>query len=321
MPAPKQVPKRGPLPTDFVWKGMCAICNREMELPFYRQIGVDTTCPACSKEVREELGRVTNEALLEMSQGELEEWIDPGDAESTFRRLSDLVRNKRPKGSAGAVIAKNLGICPHCSSESCDHQCWSRKARKGGRDGKDGERADPLGGEGLSEDEWRVKIENLLRLRGHLNLTTGKAMVYKRRGDLPALWSELCRKYQCEEASATAIGAPDDPGTPPPEPRGAAGSGEYHVPCDKCPEPNNYSLDYIASYKKLEGKTHHAYWLRSAEKGLCIYAFEGDERTQFFCKKYPRDTSVPVTQLNNRMVKFTYARTPVGDDRPERVWT
>ena len=66
MPAPKQVPKRPPLPTDFVWKGMCAICNGEMELPFYPQIGVDATCHVCSKEVREELERVTNEALLEM---------------------------------------------------------------------------------------------------------------------------------------------------------------------------------------------------------------------------------------------------------------
>ena len=152
MPAPKQVPKRGPLPTDFVWKGMCAICSREMELPFYPHIGDDTTCQACSKEVREELGRVTNEALLEMSQGELKEWIDPDDAESTFRRLSDLVRNKRLKGSAGAVIARNLGICPHCSGESCDHQCWSKRARRGDRDGEDEERAEPLEGEGLSTE-------------------------------------------------------------------------------------------------------------------------------------------------------------------------
>ena len=53
MPAPKQVPKRPPLPTDFVWKGMCAICNGEMELPFCPQIGVDATCQVCSKEVRE----------------------------------------------------------------------------------------------------------------------------------------------------------------------------------------------------------------------------------------------------------------------------
>ena len=57
------------------------------------------------------------------------------------------------------------------------------------------------------------------------------------------------------------------------------------------------------------------------EKGRCIYTFEGNERTQFFCKKHPRDTSVPVTRLNNRMVKFTYARLPVTDYRPERVWT
>ena len=61
--------------------------------------------------------------------------------------------------------------------------------------------------------------------------------------------------------------------------------------------------------------------MRSEEKGLCLYVFEGEERTQFFCKKHPRDTSVPVTQLNNRMVKFTYARMPARDDRPERVWT
>ena len=53
MPAPKQVPKRPPLPTDFVWKGMCAICNEGMELPFYPQIGVDATCHVCSKKVRE----------------------------------------------------------------------------------------------------------------------------------------------------------------------------------------------------------------------------------------------------------------------------
>ena len=30
---------------------------------------------------------------------------------------------------------------------------------------------------------------------------------------------------------------------------------------------------------------------------------------------------MPVTGLNNRMVKFTYARMPAKGDRPERVWT
>ena len=119
----------------------------------------------------------------------------------------------------------------------------------------------------------------------------------------------------------SAIGAPGVPGPPSSEPRGVVGSGEYHVPWERCPEPNNESLDYIIQYKKPEGKTHHSYWLRTAEKGLCIYTFEGNERTQFFCKKHPRDTSVPVTRLNNRMVKFTYARLPVTDYRPERVWT
>ena len=62
MPAPKQVPRRPPMPTDFVWKGTCAICNGEMELPFYLQIGVDATCHVCRKKIREELDRVTNDA-------------------------------------------------------------------------------------------------------------------------------------------------------------------------------------------------------------------------------------------------------------------
>ena len=52
-----------------------------------------------------------------------------------------------------------------------------------------------------------------------------------------------------------------------------------------------------------------------------VHVFEGDDRTQFFFKKYPRDTGVSVTRFNNRMVKFTYARLPVADGRPERVWT
>ena len=142
------------MPTDFVWKGTCAICDGDMELPFYLQIGVDATCQVCSVKVREELERVTKEALLEMGQGKLDEWMDPGDSDSTFRRLSDLVRNKRLKGSAGAVIATDPGICPHCSDESCDHQCWSRRAKRGDRDGEDEEGAEPLEGEGLSTEEW-----------------------------------------------------------------------------------------------------------------------------------------------------------------------
>ena len=166
-----------------------------------------------------------------------------------------------------------------------------------------------------------MKIEGLFRLRDHLSLTIVQAMRIKRRGDLPALWNELRRKYQYEEASVTAIGAPGVPGPPPQEPQGAVGGGEYNVPWERCPEPNDDSLDYIASYKKPEGKTHNAYWLRSEENGLCLYVFEGEERTQFFCKKHPRDTSVHVTRLNNRMVKSTYARMPAKGDRPERVWT
>ena len=120
--------------------------------------------------------------------------MDPNDPGGTFRRLSDLVRNKRLRGSAGAVIARNLGICPHCSDESCDHQCWSRRAKRGDRDGEDEEGAEPLEGEGLSTEEWRAKIEGLFRLRDHLNLTIVQAMMIKRRGDFPALWNEFCRK-------------------------------------------------------------------------------------------------------------------------------
>ena len=182
-----------------------------------------------------------------MGHEKLDEWMDPGDSDSTFRRLSDLVRNKRLRGSAGAVIARNLGICPHCSGESCDHQCWSKRAKRGDRDGEGEEGAEPLEGEGLSTEEWRAKIEGLFRLRDHLNLTIVQAMMIKRRGDLPALWNELCRKYQYEEASVTAIGAPGFPGPPPQEPQGAVGGGEYHVPWEGCPEPNDDSLDYIAS--------------------------------------------------------------------------
>ena len=134
-----------------------------------------------------------------------------------------------------------------------------------------------------------MKFEGLFRLRDHLNLTIVQAMMIKRRGDLPALWSELCRKYQYEEASATATGAPGIPGLPLTVPQGAVGSGEYHVPWERRPEPNNESLDYIIQYKKPGGKTHHSYWSRTVDKGLCIYTFEGKERTQFFCKKHPRD--------------------------------
>ena len=93
MPAPKQVPKRAPLPANFVWTGTCATCDEEIELPFHPQIGVDATCNVCRKKIRGELDRVTKEALLEMGQGELEEWMDPNDPDGTFRRLSDLVRN------------------------------------------------------------------------------------------------------------------------------------------------------------------------------------------------------------------------------------
>ena len=78
-----------------------------------------------------------------------------------------------------------------------------------------------------------MKIEGLCRLRDHLNLTILQAMVIKMRGDLPALWNELCRKYQFEEASVPAIGAPGSPGPPPQEARGAGGGGEFHVPLER----------------------------------------------------------------------------------------
>ena len=106
MPAPKQVPKRPPLPTDFVWKGMCAICNREMELPFYPQIGMDATCQVCSKEVREELERVTKEALLEMGHEKLDEWI--AFAECIRRVLTDRQKYSEPSLIRISNV-KNLG--------------------------------------------------------------------------------------------------------------------------------------------------------------------------------------------------------------------
>ena len=103
---------------------------KKKELPFYPLIDVDATCNVCRKKIREELDRVTKEALLEMDQGELEEWMDPNDPDGTFKRLSDLIRNslRRPRGSVGALLAADdLGVCPYCSQESCNHQCWTKR--------------------------------------------------------------------------------------------------------------------------------------------------------------------------------------------------
>ena len=144
-----------------------------------------------------------------MGQGELEEWMDPNDPDGTFRRLSDLVRNKRPRVSVGACLtADDLGVCPYCSQESCNYQCWTKRARRSDRDDDEVEdHVGPLDEDGLGKEEWKENIEGLFRLRDHLNLIIVLAMMIKRRGDLPALWNELCRKYQYEEASVPAIGA------------------------------------------------------------------------------------------------------------------
>ena len=163
--------------------------------------------------------------------------MDPNDPDGTFKRLSDLVRNspKRPRGSVGTLLAADdLGVCPYCSQESCNHQCWTKRARRSDRDGDEVEdHVGPLDEDGLSKEEWKAKIEGLFRLRDHLNLIIVQAMMIKRRGDLPALWNELCRKYQYEEASVLAIGAPGSPGPPPQEPQGAVVGGEYHVPLER----------------------------------------------------------------------------------------
>ena len=87
------------------------------------------------------------------SEEELEKLIDPNDPDCVFKLWSDLVRSspKGPRSSVGAVkVADDLGVCPYCSLESCNHQCWTKMARRRDRDSNEiGDRDGPLSEGGI----------------------------------------------------------------------------------------------------------------------------------------------------------------------------